>query len=54
MAPSHSSSNGLSRVQAERSVCCAAYMSSPCHIELVLSEKVSAVPAGVVSFLRFC
>ncbi|CAL5219011.1 g767 [Coccomyxa viridis] len=23
------------------------YMSSPCHIELVLSEKVSAVPAGV-------
>ena len=28
---------------------CAAYMSSPCHIEIVLSEKVSAVPAGVVS-----
>ena len=33
----------------DRKWCCAAYMSSPCHIELILSEKPSAVPAGVVS-----
>ena len=30
--------------------CLAAYMSSPCHIELVLSEKDSTVPAAVVRF----
>ena len=31
--------------------CLAAYMSSPCHIELVLSEKDSTVPAAVVRIL---
>ena len=42
-------------IETDRAFFCAAYMSSPCHIELVLSEKVSAVPAGVVSPLSwFC
>jgi hypothetical protein len=30
----------------------AAYMSSPCHIELTLTEKDSAVKAEAVSILR--
>lgn len=34
-------------------VCFAAYMSSPCHIELILSEKEQAVKAELVSHAQF-